>query len=105
MNADIVDRSACSIWRRLWGIIARRFSPGYSWCFHCGRPWNVCEGHKTFYAPGQACFPLCEACWSELTSEQRLFYYQQLWAEWQNQGSAKPQEVWNGIEQAVLSGK
>ena len=91
--------------RRLLGSVARWCSPGYSQCLHCGRPWNLCKAHHTFYTTSAACFPLCERCWCELTPEQRLSYYRHLWAKWQQDDSPKPPEIWVQIEQAVLSGK
>jgi len=88
--------------RRAWGFVARIFSPGYSWCHRCKRPWTVCEGHSTEYQPGRWCFPLCEECWGELSPATRLPYYRQLWNEWKAcEPLREPQ--WQDIERAVLN--
>jgi hypothetical protein len=96
--------------RKLWGMIARLLSPQYSACGRCGRPWNVCKGHSTYYKSGSGCYPLCEECWSELTPDERLPYYRALWVDWQSYGYDTKNgipwdELWNMIEGAVLNGK
>jgi hypothetical protein len=94
--------------RRAWGFIARGFSPGYSFCGRCGRPWTVCEGHSTPYTKGSGCFPLCKECWSELKPGQRIPYYRSLWREWNKSPSALSEQMditWMRISKAVMEGK
>lgn len=76
--------------------IARLTSPGYSCCGHCGFPWTWVEGHATPYSKGgtnkigdgiyvkvdRAMFPLCETCWSGLSVEERIPYYESLFESW-----------------------
>lgn len=84
----------------------RLIAPGYSWCFHCGRPWKFVKGHTTDYGDGHGCFPLCETCWSELeTPEARLPYYRVLWNSWIDSGSNLDPGVWERIEAAVRAGR
>lgn len=46
-------------------------------------PWKFTEGHTTWYGDGtRGCFPLCEACWSDLTVEERLPFYERLLHDW-----------------------
>lgn len=87
------------------GPASRLLAPGYSWCGRCRTSWRFVEGHSTNYTEHRGCFPLCEACWSELTPEQRLPFYRDLWQSWQADGSDKEPDVWNQIESAVLAGK
>ena len=89
--------------RKICGVVARLVSPGYSSCYRCARPWTVCKGHSTHYSEWSGCFPLCEECWSELTPETRLPFYQRLYTEWQRQGYSG--DDWQAIERAVLDGK
>lgn len=95
--------------RRLAGALARPFSPGYSTCGRCERPWTICKGHQTLYRPHNSMFPLCEDCWGELTPAQRLPYYKNLIGWWKTFG----EETHNGqgwpeltaeVERAVLAG-
>jgi hypothetical protein len=88
--------------RKVIGNVARVFSPGYSFCHRCNRPWTVCHGHITHYTEGSGCFPLCDECWMELTPESRLPFYRELYLEWQRQGYTGID--WPAIERAVLGG-
>jgi len=96
--------------RKLWGIIARMFSPGYFWCGRCKRPWNVCEGHYTQYNKSSSCFPLCQQCWKELTIEERLPFYWDLWWRWKshscqaNHNGVAWNDLWLMIEKSVMKG-
>lgn len=90
--------------------IERLLSPGLGRCYRCERPWRVTatrrvwgaivptrrqidrdrfwglvgvDPHTTPYGGGQACFPLCEGCWSGLTPKDRLPYYNLLLVDWQ----------------------
>lgn len=53
------------------------------------------------YNEGHGVFPLCEKCWNELSEEERLPYYKNLFMSHSN----KKDETWKEIEQAVLAGK
>lgn len=73
---------------------------GRSTCIRCANPWTIRGGHSTSYDNGmRGCFPLCESCWSDLTPELRLPYYQILILEvWRDE------ELWPEIREAVLAG-
>ena len=90
--------------RRLWGVIARIFSPGYSHCGHCKRPWTVCKGHNTPIDDNIGCFPLCSECWSELTPDTRMPYYVAL-IKWWEETSFVSNEKKTRIKSAVMMGK
>ena len=81
--------------------------PGYGGCYRCQRRWPICQSHATPFrnqdGEKHGCFPLCQECWEELTPEQRLVYYQQLWAEWES-WDKMPREEWHRIEEAVKQG-
>lgn len=64
-------------------VMPAKANDGYGHCRCCGRTWNVCECHPTQYDEGEACFPLCEECWSQLTPETRLPYYRTVWIVYQ----------------------
>lgn len=96
--------------RRLAAWWLNRFYPGYGTCGRCQRNWKICQYHNTDYvedeSSGHGCFPLCEACWQELTIEQRLPYYRALWQEWNDQVSGiEEPETLALMEQAVREGR
>lgn len=62
-------------------------------CRRCQRPWwrdDVgvkgigvgVKSHSTPYSVEGGCFPLCQSCWSMLTPQERLPYYEDLWHVW-----------------------
>jgi hypothetical protein len=96
--------------RKIQGYIAQLFNIRYSACRRCNRPWNICKGHTTKYSDWGGCFPLCEACWSELSLVQRLPYYRDLVDFWMSKGypdhnGQSWDDLWETLEQNVLSGK
>jgi len=96
------------------GAFTREIWTTNGWCTRCGRSWGFrprqdytgklgLQHHSTPYClrevGGQcdvegcegrgieshgACFPLCEDCWSELTPEQRVPFYQILMDHWKS---------------------
>jgi len=91
------------------GKISQFISPGYSYCGKCHTTWNFVQGHTTKYNDACGMFPLCEACWKELTPKQRLPYYKDLWDSWQRDSitynyPAYPSEAWEMVEKNVLAG-
>jgi hypothetical protein len=86
--------------RRILGLLSRLVSFGYSSCGRCGITWNFVKHHSTMYNRGSGMFPLCEYCWSQLTPEERLPFYRDLYYKWHDE-----RINWNDIEKAVLSGK
>jgi len=81
---------------------------GRNWgrCGRCETVWAFVEGHSTPYSESSGCFPLCEACWSELTINQRFPYYNALWQQWNDDPKYAPSpEKWEAIRDAVLAGK
>ena len=92
--------------RKLQGKAARPLFPGFGTCYRCERPWPICKHHDTQYTEGSGCFPLCEDCWSELTPQERLPYYYQLWRSWVSLSDKKEDIVdWQLIKTAILAGK
>jgi hypothetical protein len=81
-------------------------------------PWKFVLEHVTHYrlseldhAEGSAgCFPLCERCWADLATYERMPYYMRLWRIWQADGSLDEMNLatqaarWKAIEDAVLGG-
>ena len=90
--------------RKAIAAVTRPFSPFYSTCGRCDRPWSVCTGHSTPYSEHSGCFPLCERCWRELSPQERLPYYDKLLRSWEQWGTV---EQWkkDAIRTAVLEGK
>jgi hypothetical protein len=91
--------------RRREALKLNRFSPGYGRCRYCQRNWTICEPHSTPYQftagiPMRACFPLCEECWQELSIDERLPYYHELWRAW----GTRDEDTWHMIEEAVRKG-
>lgn len=88
--------------------VRNRALPDFGRC-RCGRccvPYlhelNGPKFHDTMYAESSSCFPLCEACWWELTPEERLPFYRTLFESW---AIEKSEALWSQISEAVLAGK
>lgn len=97
------------IFRRIVGFFARLIFPVCSSCGRCGRPWTICEGHTTPYDRSGGCFPLCEQCWRELTPEDRLPYYEELFKSWKAYGypdhNGTPWPIlWRQMSESVMEG-
>lgn len=73
-------------------------APTFGWCYRCLIPWKFCDGHSTRYSASSGCFPLCENCWSELSAEQRLPFYEQLCNAWGSDADER-----TAIRSAVLT--
>ena len=84
------------------GRIGQLFAPGYSSCGRCKTPWRFVKSHDTHYAPGEWIFALCRKCWAELTPEERLPFYQQVWNDWLARGLDR-RNWWPKIAFAVLN--
>lgn len=83
---------------------ARAVSPGFSYCLRCGLPWRFVDGHTTEYTEHQACFPLCEGCWTILgCAEARIPYYAALLDVWE-QDKPVESETRRAIGLAVAAG-
>lgn len=78
--------------------IARRAAPGFSYCYRCTMPWKYTEAHITNYSNNRGCFPLCQQCWSEISIQHRIPYYEMLFARWEQD---KPMEA--GEKEAILN--
>lgn len=88
------------------GKISQLLSPGYSACGKCHTTWRFVKDHTTPYSQMGAMFPLCEQCWHELTPDERLPFYRDLWDLWNSYSF--PDYIpppWSDIEAAVLAGK
>ena len=86
---------------RFINIMSMVFTPGYSWCLRCKGRWNIVEIHSTQFTNSEGTFPLCEKCWSELTPETRMPYYEQLLI---SQGVTVGHAKWTQVHEAVLGG-
>jgi hypothetical protein len=86
--------------RKILGRMSQLINTGWGSCKRCGITWAFVHGHITDYDLGDGCFPLCESCWKDLTPEERLPFYRQMYDEW---GTLSPD--WEKIEAAVLDGK
>jgi len=87
-------------WERLW-------SPGFGYCFRCGRSWSEAITHDTSFEKGHSCFSLCENCWSALTPEERIPYYDRLVELWIEQNPDNTVDYYRQrdlIRQAVMMG-
>lgn len=73
---------------------------GYGGCSRCGNTWNWKNGHSTPITVNSGLFPLCEECWSELTPETRLPFYEAWWAQY---GSPMSPFSMDDIRRAVLT--
>lgn len=79
----------------------------YSRCSRCDISWKRVHGHGTMWGSSGAS-PLCDACWAELTPEQRLPHYRVLFDKWVFDGKRRGHDApapWPVIERAVLDGK
>lgn len=98
---------------RCQSFIGTLLNPSYSCCRFCNRPWNVCKWHDTPISEGQDCFPLCEDCWSVLSPEERLPYYEDLVNSWKQENDRKKrfvepdghyEAIWDSLKKNVLAG-
>ena len=99
---QITDKSL--LWRKVKSFYEKPFALGYGSCGRCGRTWKFVKGHSTNYSENHGCFPLCENCWKDLTPEQRLPYYRDLFDDWSIHGNIN-ESLWVNIKTAVLTGK
>src|SRR6266699_2498920 len=81
------DVSEATLWaRKIWAAIIRLVAPpSYGSCLCCGISWWLKGWHSTNFSDSEGCFPLCEFCWSRMTPDQRLPFYEYLINEWQQQ--------------------
>lgn len=100
--------------RKFAGFFARLVFPMYSACGRCGMPWRVTMRHSTRVNEGGGMFPLCESCWKELTPQERIPYYKQLYDSWlktypltlpDGTPVSGPNMTWEEVEAAVLAGR
>lgn len=82
----------------------RLLHPGWGTCLRCGMPWVKVESHRTQYNETSGCFPLCQECWDQLTPSERLPFYQQLIAVWEEGGHPPDPGVKEQIQRAVMRG-
>jgi hypothetical protein len=73
-------------------------------CLCCSISWKWVKGHSTYYKESSGVFPLCEKCWSSLTPEDRLPYYEELIAQWHHQGCPVDDDKESRIRDACLAG-
>lgn len=79
---------------------------GYSNCGCCKRTWPlVRRHHATNYSNGRAMFPLCEACWKDLTPAQRMPYYMKLLDSWEESSNGEEHNgmSYNDIRKAIFT--
>ena len=106
-----------SVFLRCWHAVSDsdprtgRNPRGIGACGRCKTGWDTADqdgvkGHATRYCDGSSCFPLCETCWRDLTPEQRLPYYRELFETWADQlpHDYAHTTCWPAIEAAVKAG-
>lgn len=105
------DETSPLLIRQMIGIITNPHYPNISVCGHCGCNWEIVGAHNTPYGEKEnACFSLCEGCWQDLTPEQRLPHYRNLYKLWQSLSKKEHmngtpwEQVWREMETAVLAG-
>lgn len=81
------------------GKLSSLLVPGFGWCERCLTNWHFVEHHTTWYSSGTGMFALCEDCWQECNSAERVPYYRVLFERW----SSGTSDQWNAIKSAVLS--
>lgn len=108
-------------------------APGYSTCMRCNTPWKFADNRSVHYigvteeqrlAWWKDCFPdevppprykdritsgifaLCTLCWDELTPEERLPYYEELWHRYARKINGLDQRTvdlcWEEIQTKIL---
>ena len=97
---------------RLRKVANRVFDTGLIDCYRCHVLWRVGNTHSTQWSRSSGTFPLCESCWSDLTIEQRIPYYDRLVDDWVKSGTFNPDyngqsedEVRTAMLTAVREGK
>ena len=83
-------------------------SLGYGCCYRCGDTWDWKKGHTTYFDESRGCFPLCHDCWSRLTPEERLPYYERMVDSWLTEAVKDRNEIEQSrllIRKAVLEEK
>lgn len=113
-------RALCFKHKLRLGRVSHMLAPGFSSCHRCDTCWHFVREHCTdyeiepsgpvegeqasFQVTGSGCFPLCQWCWEELTPDERMPYYKQLWDSWAQWGE-RDEKQWFAIQEAVLRGK
>lgn len=101
---------------KILGSITRVVNFGFSGCARCGRTWNICKYHITYYdeveymggkAYSSGFFCLCEHCWSRLTPQERLPYYAKaFWGRLTgHEGCPEFSDAWNMLCKLVKDGE
>jgi len=49
---------------KIVSLFFRLISPGYSYCYICGLPWNHCKEKTVWYNLHCGYFATCEYCWN-----------------------------------------
>ena len=68
--------------RKFLGTLSRIVSPAYSYCKRCGISWKFVDGHTTIVNGTMGCFALCISCFDELTPQERLPFYREVFDNW-----------------------
>lgn len=82
------------------GRVSALLAPGYGHCQRCRTNWRFVRYHITDYGIAEGVFALCEKCWTKLTPQERVRYYERVVIRWQRYA-----EVWSDIHSAVLAGR
>lgn len=90
------------------GRVSQWITPRYSHCYRCQTTWGFVEGHSTYFSEpsgvrsaASGYFPLCEACWHELSPQERLPFYRRLFDSYPR--DAYPESFWPIWERTVLN--
>jgi len=64
------------------GKITKSIFTSYSYCKKCKTTWNLVEMKTIYFSDNEGCFALCEKCWNESDTEERIKYYKELVNNW-----------------------
>ena len=71
--------------QRIDFVVNHQARSHYSLCGRCGLQWRYVKGHNIIYYEGEGfakgLFAICEYCWGECTTNERIFYYKKRWEE------------------------
>jgi hypothetical protein len=59
---------------RLIPKLVRVFNPGYSYCKHCGLPWNIVNPKDVNFTENRGFFIVCTDCWEKCSIEKLKTY-------------------------------
>jgi hypothetical protein len=79
------------------GRISRLVSPGYGNCEKCKTTWNFVKPRPVMLDGSGGVFALCEKCWQESDTADRIQYHRQVW--WMYHAGSME---WEAVRKAVI---